>query len=515
MRSLYTDEIPMSTIPFGDFIELVFKLGVRPDRPDEDESRQMSDGIWDLAERCWDKSPKARPTATQIHDTINIILSDIHDSSNVRTHAEAPRQDSPLMHTPRGHDVGHVQRGNKAQPAVKIPKLNEADIRTVEIVKEAPPQSPGIHTTHSPHSPEIGRMQGVRRVQPQAKGPKLQERDIITVKIITEDTFSRYEGFDLATFDAKHWPPPDHIVFRVSKHETFSYFKAQVLECLGHSERRQSWFRVLINRGNSTFRVDGEYDPEDEPGTTLEHIQNQIAFGDDLRLYFSVNTKAKWSNGYPPPESIIIFLKHFDRARQTLLGCGTVFVQGSDGACGHWVGREEVLEIEDIINEKMGWKKGTALKLYEEITPRVIKPLDPTMAKFEADSIRSGDIICFQKMESVGLENQVGYPDPIQFYEFLENRALVVFRPKFREISHDYPEFSAVLSKKNTYADIAAEASENLQHDPTDLRFTSTHLANGSPKSVLRASLHQNLADIMRPDDMNVTRIMILYEKLG
>ncbi|KAJ7903252.1 kinase-like domain-containing protein [Mycena leptocephala] len=52
------DEIPMSTIPFGDFIELVFKLGVRPDRPDEDESRQMSDGIWDLAERCWDKSPR-------------------------------------------------------------------------------------------------------------------------------------------------------------------------------------------------------------------------------------------------------------------------------------------------------------------------------------------------------------------------------------------------------------------------------------------------------------------------
>ncbi|KAJ7924176.1 kinase-like protein [Mycena leptocephala] len=82
IQLLYTDEIPMFAVPFGDFIELVFKLGVRPDRPDEDEGRQMSDGIWALAERCWDKDPKARPTATQ---TINIILEDIHDSTEVST----------------------------------------------------------------------------------------------------------------------------------------------------------------------------------------------------------------------------------------------------------------------------------------------------------------------------------------------------------------------------------------------------------------------------------------------
>lgn len=42
----------MSTIPYGDFIELLFKLGVRPDRPEADECPKMSDGIWDLAERC-------------------------------------------------------------------------------------------------------------------------------------------------------------------------------------------------------------------------------------------------------------------------------------------------------------------------------------------------------------------------------------------------------------------------------------------------------------------------------
>ncbi|KAJ7234796.1 ICP0-binding domain of ubiquitin-specific protease 7-domain-containing protein [Mycena rebaudengoi] len=108
----------------------------------------------------------------------------------------------------------------------------------------------------------------------------------------------------------------------------------------------------------------------------------------------------------------------------------------------------------------------------------------------------------------------VGHPDPIQFYDFLENRVLVVFRPKSQQVSHDYPEISAVLSKKNTYDTISAEASENLQHNAAYLRFTSTHLTSGSPKSVLQRSRHRNLADIMGPDDRNATKITILYEKL-
>jgi hypothetical protein len=129
----------MSTIPFGDFIELVFKLGVRPDRPDEDEGRQMSDDIWALAEQCWAKDPKARPTATQIHDTINIILGDIQDSTDVPTHTDAPRQDSPVSpvspgtHPPRDPDVGHLQSRNRVQPEAKGPKPNESDIRTVKV----------------------------------------------------------------------------------------------------------------------------------------------------------------------------------------------------------------------------------------------------------------------------------------------------------------------------------------------------------------------------------------------
>ncbi|KAJ7907393.1 kinase-like protein [Mycena leptocephala] len=50
--NLYTDEIPLTAVPYGDFIELVFRIGVRPERPEEDECPRMNDSIWDLAERC-------------------------------------------------------------------------------------------------------------------------------------------------------------------------------------------------------------------------------------------------------------------------------------------------------------------------------------------------------------------------------------------------------------------------------------------------------------------------------
>ncbi|KAJ6562386.1 kinase-like domain-containing protein [Mycena capillaripes] len=132
---LYTDEIPMSAVPFGDFIELVFKLGVRPDRPDEEEGRQMGDDIWALAERCWDKDPKARPTARQIYDSINIILRDIHDSTDLSTHAES-RQDSPLSpgtHPPPDPDMGRMPSSPGMQPEAKGPKPNELDIRNVNV----------------------------------------------------------------------------------------------------------------------------------------------------------------------------------------------------------------------------------------------------------------------------------------------------------------------------------------------------------------------------------------------
>ncbi|KAJ7627321.1 kinase-like domain-containing protein [Roridomyces roridus] len=74
LYELYTDEIPLMAVPYGDFIELVCRLDVRPERPDEDDCPRLTDGVWDLAEKCWKKDARARPTSRQIHDTIKILL---------------------------------------------------------------------------------------------------------------------------------------------------------------------------------------------------------------------------------------------------------------------------------------------------------------------------------------------------------------------------------------------------------------------------------------------------------
>ena len=53
--------------------------------------------------------------------------------------------------------------------------------------------------------------------------------------------------------------------------------------------------------------------------------------------------------------TIMIFLKHFDTAKQSLFGVGKVYIPRAS----------KVDDLIPIINEKMKWASGTQLKLYE------------------------------------------------------------------------------------------------------------------------------------------------------
>jgi len=57
----------------------------------------------------------------------------------------------------------------------------------------------------------------------------------------------------------------------------------------------------------------------------------------------------------PPPQSIMIFLKHFDTTKQTLLGVGKTYMLRTS----------KVGDLASVINERMRWTPGTPLKLYE------------------------------------------------------------------------------------------------------------------------------------------------------
>ncbi|KAJ7671144.1 hypothetical protein B0H17DRAFT_1209097 [Mycena rosella] len=73
---LYTDETPLVNIAHTDFIELVFRSGVRPERPDLEDVPKLTDSLWTLAEKCWLQDAKARPTAGQIHALVVDIISE-------------------------------------------------------------------------------------------------------------------------------------------------------------------------------------------------------------------------------------------------------------------------------------------------------------------------------------------------------------------------------------------------------------------------------------------------------
>ena len=83
------------------------------------------------------------------------------------------------------------------------------------------------------------------------------------LQVITDESFAHHEGFDLASFDEKNWPPSELPSFRVLKQETYTVFKKRVAEHFHYPENRiRLW--VLVNRQNKTVRPDTHI-PENEP----------------------------------------------------------------------------------------------------------------------------------------------------------------------------------------------------------------------------------------------------------
>ncbi|KAF9236379.1 hypothetical protein BU15DRAFT_50174 [Melanogaster broomeanus] len=353
--------------------------------------------------------------------------------------------------------------------------------------------------------PHLKRRLDEECLQLEAKKTEREEQHLfLTAKVITDETFTHHEGFDLANFDEKHWAPSDLPSFRVLKQETYSVFKSRVASHFNISENKvRLW--VLVNRQNKTVRPDTHI-PENEPTLTVEVIRsNMAARRSELHLYLDVIPDP--SKPDPPAGAIMIFLKNFDTAKQTLYGVGKVYIPRN----------MKVQDLHLVINERMRWTPGTPLKMYEEIKPGMIEMMQQNLT-FAQNDIQDGDVICFQvehsDKEIKYLETQGLYSNPIQFYDFLRDRVMIICRPKFEEPDHDHPEFSLILSKKHNYDIMSQKAGEFLRHDPIKLRFTTTHVVNGSPKSIVKRSLNQSIAEIMGTNYISPTTSVILYEKL-
>ncbi|KAJ7142948.1 kinase-like domain-containing protein [Mycena epipterygia] len=131
---LYTDENPMSQVAYWDFLEVVFRLGVRPERPDPDDFPKLTDSIWSLAEMCWVKDAKSRPTARHIHDTITNHISAVSmdaeeistpTNSDNHTSVEADPVESFEIFQPQQKHVPHLSGEELAALHAEVEKQRQ------------------------------------------------------------------------------------------------------------------------------------------------------------------------------------------------------------------------------------------------------------------------------------------------------------------------------------------------------------------------------------------------------
>jgi hypothetical protein len=106
---IYTGDIPLGNIDPGDFRQLVVNEGVRPEQPDEEEAPQMTDVVWELAEKCWVKDPNQRPTATEVYDMISQMPKSVASSLPLD-------YDSRQAHVPSSFDDSAVRPALAATP---------------------------------------------------------------------------------------------------------------------------------------------------------------------------------------------------------------------------------------------------------------------------------------------------------------------------------------------------------------------------------------------------------------
>ncbi|KAJ7122358.1 kinase-like domain-containing protein [Mycena epipterygia] len=99
LYELYTNENPLATVAYSDYVELVARGGVRPHRPDSADCPRLCDAMWDLAESCWVADAKARPSATHVHDTISYIISSTPTPSPLPSPVDGPRPASEHKET--------------------------------------------------------------------------------------------------------------------------------------------------------------------------------------------------------------------------------------------------------------------------------------------------------------------------------------------------------------------------------------------------------------------------------
>ena len=334
---------------------------------------------------------------------------------------------------------------------------------------------------------------------------KRKEREeqhlFLQVAVVTERQFREHQGFDLAIWEPNKEVKSAPVYYRILRTSTI----AELCEKIGSenqvpADHIRLW--VLVNRQNNTSRPD---QPLLDPSATVEDTWIKHSTRDkSFRLWAEFANhveegKAVWPETQPhvgTNVSILVFLKYFDPAAQSLLGVGHVYVRKF----------AKVAEILPQIAKLMGWSSENTpqISLFEEIKHSMIEPMKPKVT-FQQAEIQDGDIVCFQKtlsdQEATEYSKAGKYANAREFYDYLLNRITIRLLPRPASTSRTtaHEAFDLTLSRKTGYDAFAAKVGEKLEADPTHIRFITANHATGKPKSIIKRNPNQNLYQILNP----------------
>ncbi|CAK7224311.1 ubiquitin-specific protease ubp15 [Sporothrix curviconia] len=364
-----------------------------------------------------------------------------------------------------------------------------------------------------------------------AREAKRRERDeqhlYIGMRVITNHTFQQHTGFDLTNFDSSpDADPAAPRVYRILRTATVQEAIATIAADNSQDPKRvRLW--LMVNRQNKTIRPD---QPIMDTHLTVEETYTKISSHRDnmLRVWAEVaeevgpDGEAIWPTFQSQPSGavakndlILLFLKYFDVENQAINGISHVYLSKE----------KKVEELLPVIMKKMGWGEklpdGEKLLLWEEIKPNMIEALKSKQS-LKAAELQDGDVICFQRFsdrkssDRSFLDRKSGsekstdksnakkwdyFTDAKAYYEFLLNKRQIQFMPHpARCNAEEYPPFELLLNIRITYDELCERVGAQLQVEPTHLRFyTVNNNMSGSPRTVVKRSVAQNLNTILSP----------------
>lgn len=217
-----------------------------------------------------------------------------------------------------------------------------------------------------------GRKLNEERAEAERRRKEKEEAHLyLSLTVGSDRNFNAHQGFDI-------FPQPNQVAanspsapktYRLLKSMTMEDFNRMIATDMDLEEDLiRPW--GLVGRQNNTVRPDV---PMAWPGLTLEEACIKLQAKVPYRMWIETATRKPdgepdWaeigavSNLQSSSKPILLFLKHFDAEKQTLLGQGHVYIGK----------HKKIAELGPLILERMGWPAGTQLRLYEVRTCSIV-----------------------------------------------------------------------------------------------------------------------------------------------